>query len=261
MHCDPVDKHGDWYGFERDAWHRGCTRVAGVDEVGRGPLAGPVVAAAVILPVGGCHLPLRDSKALSARQRDDLDRALRALPGVRIAVAEVGSSRIDAINILRATHEAMRAAVLALHPAPDHCLVDGLRVPEFPVVAEFIVRGDARSASIAAASIVAKVYRDRLMRDLGERFPEYGFARHKGYATGAHLAALRTLGPLSVHRFSFAPVAAVRTTPPVIVQMELPMGDDAQPVDPISRGPAPRPTAGAESGNAYAFETQDRAGR
>ena len=195
--------------------------MAGVDEVGRGPLAGPVVAAAVILPEAGVDLEVADSKTLSASRREALALALRAHPGVCIGLAEVSGERIDEINIRRATVEAMAAALQALPLVAEFALVDGLPVSGLPLPAEFIVKGDARSASIAAASIVAKVYRDALMVRLEAEYPGYGFARHKGYGTRQHLEALRRLGPAAVHRRSFAPVAGSLARPPR--QLELPL--------------------------------------
>jgi ribonuclease HII len=182
--------------------------VVGVDEAGRGPLAGPVVAAAVILPRSFDDPVLNDSKSLTPRQRERIFDKLSA--SATIAVAVVEAAVIDAINILEASRRALREAVDALPTRPDHALVDGLAVPDFPVPHTALVRGDTRSLSIAAASIIAKVTRDRLMVALDRRHPGYGFARHKGYGTAAHVAALRLLGPCHEHRRSFAPV---RDTP------------------------------------------------
>ena len=207
--------------FERQARARGCRIVAGVDEVGRGPLAGPVVAAAVILPPAGVDLPLDDSKRLDATRREDMAAALEKNPAVTIGIGLVSARQIDRINILNATREAMIMALDRLGLEIDLALVDGLRMPRFPVTAEFIVKGDAKSASIAAASIVAKVHRDRLMQELDIEFPGYGFARHKGYGTREHLDALLRLGPSNVHRQSFAPVARLRDQH---TQLELPFG-------------------------------------
>ncbi len=189
--------------LRRDA---GCRFVAGVDEAGRGPLAGPVVVAAVILPPDRPVPPVADSKALSAKARGELRAALLAVPGLRQAVIEIDAAEIDRQNILRATHEGMRRALAALLPELDFALVDGLPVPGLPVPAEFLVKGDARCAAIAAASIFAKVRRDEIMRTAAIAYPEYGFAHHKGYGTAAHLAALRQHGPCPLHRRSFAPV-------------------------------------------------------
>jgi ribonuclease HII len=197
----------DLYLHERRAQAQGYRAIAGVDEVGRGPLAGPVVAAAVILPSAGVDLTVADSKTLSAGRREVLAALLLAHPGVRVGLAEVSVARIDEINILRATTEAMLQALRNLHVPVDLALVDGLRMAGFTLPAEFIVKGDACSASIAAASIVAKVHRDALMVRLDAEYPGYGFARHKGYGTREHMDALSRLGPTPVHRRSFAPVA------------------------------------------------------
>ena len=178
--------------------------LAGIDEAGRGPLAGPVVVAAVVLPPEPL-LPVNDSKALTERQRQELADEIMALPGIRYAICMRSAAQIDELNILRATHEAMREAALSVNA--DYALVDGLAVPSFPVQASFIVKGDAKSASIAAASILAKTHRDRIMEELEQRYPGYGFAKHKGYCTSEHLNALRSLGPCPEHRKSFRPVA------------------------------------------------------
>jgi ribonuclease HII len=184
----------------------GFFRIAGVDEAGRGPLAGPVVAAAVILPDGFSHPRLNDSKKLSEKVREALFGELMEWPGVAKAVAEVQPGEIDQLNILRATHEAMRRAVAKLRPEPDHVLIDGLPVRPFPKPQTALVGGDGLSLSIAAASILAKVTRDRLMLALDAAYPQYGFAKHKGYGTALHLARLQEHGPCPAHRRSFAPV-------------------------------------------------------
>ncbi|WP_275288712.1 ribonuclease HII [Halomonas elongata] len=180
-------------------------RLAGVDEVGRGPLVGPVVAAAVILeptdPIAG----LTDSKKLTARRREALDAEIRER-ALAWSVAEASADEIDTLNIYHATHLAMRRAIDALSPAAEYLLVDGNRLPGHHVPGQAVVKGDARHASIAAASILAKVARDAGMQTLDARHPDYGFARHKGYPTREHLAALERLGPLPEHRRSFAPV-------------------------------------------------------
>lgn len=186
---------------------RGILSVAGIDEAGRGPLAGPVVAAAVVLPPGFRLPGLDDSKKLTAARRDGLYAALTENPGVCWASAHLDSSEVDRWNILRATHRAMRQAFLALKPRPEHALIDGLPVPDFPCPQTALVGGDGRSLSIAAASIIAKVERDRAMRELDVKYPEYGFSKHKGYPTPEHLARLREHGPCPVHRRSFSPVA------------------------------------------------------
>ncbi len=196
----------DWLVFERQAAAAGFVRVAGIDEVGRGPLAGPVVAAAVILP-DHMHVPaVNDSKKLTNDERTALAATLRAWSRIAIGIGVVPVAEIDRLNILRATHMAMRLAVLQLQPPPDFVLIDGLPVPGFPIPSKAVVKGDALSASIAAASILAKVYRDRLMEELDREFPVYGWAQNKGYGTPEHLAALRRHGPCALHRRSFAPV-------------------------------------------------------
>lgn len=184
-------------------------RVAGVDEAGRGPLAGPVVAAAVVL---GARIPagLGDSKQKTALQRERLYAAiLDSAEAVGVGLAEV--EEIDAINILRASLRAMQRAVAALHCVPAEVLVDGNQCPSLQWPTRAIVGGDASVPAISAASIIAKVTRDRLMVELDRRFPQYGFARHKGYPTREHIAALAVHGASSVHRVSFAPVARVMT--------------------------------------------------
>lgn len=192
----------------------GARIVAGVDEAGRGPLAGPVVAAAVILDPAVRIEGLADSKRLSARRRADLDREIRER-ALSFAVARVGAAVIDAVNILQATMQAMREAVDGLDTSPDEVLVDGNRCPALPYPARAVVRGDASVAAISAASILAKVARDQEMIEMDRRYPEYGFARHKGYGTHAHRDALLRFGPSPIHRASFAPVrsALVRSVP------------------------------------------------
>ena len=185
-------------------------RVAGVDEAGRGPLAGPVIAAAVILDPARPIEGLGDSKALSEAARERLAPLIRAR-ALAWALGSADRAEIDALNILQATLLAMRRAVLALPLRPEHVQVDGNRAPalqDLPCTVETVVRGDATVAAIGAASILAKTHRDALMRALERSHPGYGFARHKGYGTAAHLAALRRLGPSSEHRLSFAPVRA-----------------------------------------------------
>jgi len=186
-------KHVCGWEFELAARAAGATRVAGVDEVGRGPLFGPVVAAAVILP---------EAVRLGAK----LDGLVREV-AVAWAIAEVDAATIDRINILEASRLAMRLAVERLAHAPDCLLIDGNRPIEWGCAQRAIVKGDARSVSIAAASVIAKVYRDRLMGEFEARFPGYGLGRHMGYPTAAHRAALKRLGPTELHRRSFRGVA------------------------------------------------------
>lgn len=193
--------------MEQELIRSGMDPVAGIDEAGRGPLAGPVTAAAVILPCGYEHALLDDSKKLTARRRDLIYEELTSDPSICWGVAFAEVEEIDALNILRATHTAMRRAAMALSARPSFCLIDGLDVPGFPLDARGVVKGDGISLSIAAASIIAKVSRDRRMQELAEEFPVYGFEKHKGYGTKAHLEALREHGPCPEHRRSFAPVA------------------------------------------------------
>jgi ribonuclease HII len=194
------------YAQEESAWGRGLA-VAGVDEVGRGPLAGPVVAAAVVLGPGDPIVGLRDSKLLTPRQRRRLAQQIRGRARAW-ALARVGPGRIDAINVLEATWQAMRTALARLDPPPGLVLVDGkLRIPGLVCPQRAIVAGDRRCASIAAASILAKVARDALMVRADRRYPGYDFRRHKGYATATHLRALALLGPSPIHRLCFHGVA------------------------------------------------------
>jgi len=199
--------------FERECVQRGITRIAGVDEAGRGPLAGPVVAAAVVFPAEWISpgLPealrgINDSKQLSAATREVLYAALMSRPEIAWGIARVDAPLIDQINILQATHRAMNLALAKLSPPPQHVLVDGLRVKALAFPQTPIVSGDALSFSIAAASILAKVTRDRLMVDFDREYPGYGFSAHKGYGTARHLAALKERGPCPIHRHSFAPL-------------------------------------------------------
>ncbi|MEJ5238210.1 ribonuclease HII [Limisphaera sp. VF-2] len=200
--------------WERRLWARGIRCVAGMDEAGRGPLAGPVVAAAVILPIRWRETGevdpefagLNDSKQLSPATRETLYDRLVNHPEVRFALGWADPEEIDRLNILRATHRAMQRALAGLQPVPEHVLVDGRPVPGLPVPHSALVRGDARSYSIAAASVLAKVTRDRFMVELDRQYPGYGFAEHKGYPTPRHLEALARLGPCPAHRRSFTPV-------------------------------------------------------
>jgi ribonuclease HII len=190
--------------YEKKAWQAGARLIAGVDEVGRGSLFGPVVAAAVILETGYRIRGLRDSKLLPAERREVLAARIRE-HALAWAVAAVDAARIDQINIYQASRVAMRDAVLQLQPSPDHLLVDAVRL-DCEVSQVAIIHGDALSASIAAASILAKVERDRLICEWDPVFPVYGLASNKGYSTPHHLAALREHGPSPLHRQSFAPV-------------------------------------------------------
>src|SRR6476660_6416972 len=185
----------------------GIARIAGIDEAGRGALAGPVVAAAAILPERFRHRKLNDSKQLSPELREEIYQNLTTRSDIVWAVGIVDSVEIDRINILRAAHEAMRIAVAGLTISPEHVLIDGLPVFPFPFPQTALVDGDCLSLSIAAASVIAKVTRDALMRDFCARFPEYCFSQHKGYGTELHLLKLHQHGPCPIHRRSFEPVA------------------------------------------------------
>lgn len=226
--------------YERELWASGCGRVAGVDEAGRGPLAGPVVASAVVLATDfaesallGDLLRLTDSKKLSRTMRESFSALLMAERQVDVGIGIADVAEIDEINILKATHAAMRRAVEALPSPPDHIIVDGLPVTGLPQPSTAIVRGDSKSLSIAAASVVAKVHRDQIMLELAARYPSYGFENHKGYGTKEHIRALLEEGPSPVHRHSFRPVReaaellrrrdgpVVSPTPPRNSQMEM----------------------------------------
>ncbi len=193
------------YELERALLARGYTRIAGVDEVGRGPLAGPVVAAAVILNPDDIPAGLNDSKKLTAKRRGGLDEILR--DRAEVAVAEATVAEIDEHNILRASHLAMVRAVAALDPAPDFLLIDGNMIPRgMKLPSQAVVKGDARSVSISAASIIAKIWRDQLMVDLAQQHPGYGWEANAGYPTKQHREALQNLGVTPHHRRSFKPV-------------------------------------------------------
>lgn len=199
--------------YERELLVRGTALIAGVDEAGRGPLAGPVVAAAVMFPCAWMQsgLPralfgLNDSKQLTADEREKYFAVLSHHPQIRYGVSVVDAGVIDTINILQATHRAMNEALAQLQPVPEHTLIDGLLVSSLRYPQTPIIDGDCKSYSIAAASVIAKVTRDRLMVAYHQQFPLYGFAEHKGYGTPQHLAALAQHGPCAIHRRSFSPV-------------------------------------------------------
>ena len=186
---------------------QGCRVIAGIDEAGRGPLAGPVVAAVVILPEKFRHRTLRDSKQLTANQRETIYDELMGRADVFWSADVVDNEEIDRLNILRASHEAMRRALARLSLPPEHLLIDGRPVPEMPIAQTALVGGDSLSFTIAAASVIAKVTRDRLMVAMDARHPGYEFSHHKGYATALHLERLKAHGPCPIHRRSFLPVA------------------------------------------------------
>lgn len=193
------------YSFERAAQANGFLRIAGVDEVGRGPLAGPVTAAAVVLDAEAIPAGLNDSKKLSLKRREALEQDIFAT--AQVAVAHATVEEIDSMNILRASHLAMERAVAALDPPPDYLLIDGNLIPNGLVQpCEAVVKGDARSVSIAAASIMAKLARDRVMVDLAQQFPGYGWEKNAGYPSKQHRDALTQLGVTPHHRRSFKPV-------------------------------------------------------
>lgn len=186
--------------FERE--YESLGYICGIDEVGRGPLAGPVVAGAVILPKDCQILYLNDSKQLTAKKREELYDVIME-QAVAVGLGFVGPQRIDEINILQATYEAMREAIGKLDPKPDVLLNDAVTIPGVSIRQVPIIKGDAKSVSIAAASIVAKVTRDRLMEQYAQVYPEYGFAQNKGYGAAAHMEAIRQYGPTPIHRKSF----------------------------------------------------------
>jgi ribonuclease HII len=209
--------------YEKVARTQGFTRIAGVDEVGRGSLFGAVVAAAVILPENTRIRGLRDSKQLLREDRERLAKIVEQ-KAIAIAIEEIDAATIDRINIYQASKLAMTQAVLKLAPAPDHLLIDALRL-DHPCAQTSIIYGDSLSISIAAASVVAKVYRDQRMRELHEQYPEYGLASHKGYSTPVHLAALEKYGPTPLHRKSFRPVAQTSLpwdVPPAVEIIDVP---------------------------------------
>lgn len=192
-------------------------RVAGVDEAGRGPLAGPVVCAAVILPEGFTHRLVRDSKALTPSQREEAALFLRETCVWSVESCSV--EEVDQLNILWASMEGMRRAVCGLSHAPESALIDGDRIPlGLPCPAQAVVKGDAKHSCISAASILAKTERDRMMIEAAQRYPEYGFDRHFGYATPDHLAALAEYGPCPLHRRSFAPVRDLLNQPCLMLE-------------------------------------------
>jgi ribonuclease HII len=220
--------------FECGLWEKGVTYVAGVDEAGCGPLAGPVVAAAVLFPCAwlGTGLPskfrgLNDSKQLTEPEREKFYTTITTHSEIRFGIAQVDPEMIDQINILQAAHRAMQLALDQLNPAAEHVLVDGRPVRSLKVPHTPLIKGDCRSYSIAAASVLAKVTRDRMMVELDGRYPGYEFAGHKGYSTPRHLALLAQFGPCPIHRRSFSPCRPV----------ELDLFDDLPAVLPIASDP------------------------
>ncbi|HZF02117.1 MAG TPA: ribonuclease HII [Methylomirabilota bacterium] len=199
--------------YERELWQQGLSYVAGVDEAGCGPLAGPVVSAAVVFPKSWHEsgLPskfrgLNDSKQLTEDEREKFFEKITSHPEIRFAIATVDVETIDRINIRQAAWHGMNLALDQLQPKPEHVLVDGIKIKWLPYRQTPLVQGDAKSYSIAAASVLAKVTRDRAMRELDKQFPGYGFAEHKGYPTPQHFAAIKKFGACAVHRKSFSPM-------------------------------------------------------
>jgi ribonuclease HII len=193
--------------YESDARCAGYSLIAGIDEAGRGPLAGPVIAAAVILPEDVELKGVQDSKKMTPRAREEAFSLIEKR-AISFSVGMVEPSEIDQINILRATLKAMKQAVLDLDPQPDFLLIDGTGHVELPIQQRCIVRGDQQCLSISAASVMAKVYRDRMMCSYHELYPQYGFSSNKGYGTPRHLAAIARYGPCSIHRFTFSGVVS-----------------------------------------------------
>jgi ribonuclease HII len=207
--------------YEREARQKGWLRIAGLDEAGRGSLFGPVVAAAVILNPKRRIVGLDDSKKVAHERRLELAERIRA-HAIAWATAEIDASRIDAWNIYQASRQAMVAALSQLNPLPDYLLLDAVEI-DLPIEQKALIHGDARSISIAAASILAKVERDRRMEEFDLLYPQYGLAQHKGYGTPEHLEALRQHGPTPLHRFSYAPVRESRCWASGAVQNPLPL--------------------------------------
>lgn len=192
--------------WETKAWSNGFRRIAGVDEAGRGPLAGPVVAAACILPEGVVIEGLDDSKKLAPSKRFEIFQKIISLSEVDYGIGIIDALIIDQINILQATFQAMIVAISALKQKPDYLLIDGNKMPVIDIPGKAIIKGDSLSQSIAAASVIAKETRDQLMNLYHEKWPQYGFKQHKGYGTQAHLLAIENHGPCQIHRMSFQPL-------------------------------------------------------
>jgi ribonuclease HII len=213
--------------YEREARQHGWQRIAGLDEAGRGSLFGPVVAAAVVLNPKRRIVGLDDSKKLAPERREELSEHIRA-HALAWAVAEIEASRIDAWNIYQASRQAMALAVSQLQPLPDYLLLDAIEI-DLPIEQKALIHGDARSVSIAAASILAKVERDHRMEEYDQMYPQYGLAQNKGYATPDHLEALRRCGPSPLHRFSYAPVREARCWASGATQDALPLDTGSEP--------------------------------
>ena len=196
--------------FEEKAFHQGYRFIAGIDEAGRGPLAGPVVAAACMIPRGLLIPHVNDSKKLTAKRREELFQRLTTDPSIIYGVGIIEPAEIDRLNIYQATIRSMLQAVEKLSISPDYLLVDGMKLPHSSLPAEKLIKGDTLSQSIAAASIIAKETRDRLMCNYDAQWPMYGFCQHKGYGTPFHLEAIRSHGPCPIHRISFEPIKSFK---------------------------------------------------
>lgn len=196
------------YRYEKEARNEGHSNIAGVDEAGRGPLAGPVSVAAVILPDGLIIPKINDSKKLSEKVRNELYDEIMA-KAISVRQVFVDERTIDRVNILQATMNGMYEAIFALDPQPDKVLLDAVRLENLPMASLSLIKGDAKSATIAAASVIAKVARDRLMDEYDRKYPEYGFCEHKGYGTASHIEAIKKYGPCPIHRRSFEPIKSM----------------------------------------------------
>jgi len=208
--------------FEESAYNAGRRLIAGVDEAGRGPLAGPVVAAACILPRGLQIEGVDDSKKLTPEKREELYHVLTTHPDIHYGIGVLESVVIDEINILRAALRAMALAVGELDVEPDYLLIDGNHLPPTHIAAKAVIKGDGRSLSIGAASIIAKHHRDLLMKQYHEKYPRYGFDRHKGYGTKVHVEALKAYGPCPIHRTSFEPVRSLTCSDESVIKPQQP---------------------------------------
>jgi ribonuclease HII len=208
--------------FEESAYNAGRRLIAGVDEAGRGPLAGPVVAAACILPRGLQIEGVDDSKKLTPEKREELYHVLTTHPDIHYGIGVLESLVIDEINILRAALRAMALAVGELDVEPDYLLIDGNHLPPTHIAAKAVIKGDGRSLSIGAASIIAKHHRDLLMKQYHEKYPRYGFDRHKGYGTKVHVEALKAYGPCPIHRTSFEPVRSLTCSDESVIKPQQP---------------------------------------
>lgn len=206
MKCSQRSNSNSNFNYERHLWNNGFQNIVGIDEVGRGPLAGPLVVSAAKIPTMENFPCVNDSKKLTSTKRERLYQQIISFPGIEYFFIEISSPKIDQLNILKATQMAMRNIVKKFKNI-DYVLIDGNFVPDFPIKSsEFLVKGDSKSSSIATASILAKVYRDSLMEEYSKVYPKYGFEKNKGYGTKEHLKALETYGPCTIHRKTFSPI-------------------------------------------------------